>query len=472
MTRTSGYYIGIIALGLVLLYLIIRALQGDLWVETYRHDESEPYDLDIFVELLERSSPSATSYLDESIAAFDSGDSAVCLVFLGRDFIATPEESKELLDFIEAGNSAFICASSITLPLLQEISANNTGPYQTIAEDTRVDAYIGNDTTRYTFEYRDDKGPTQRFWSYFTIQENESYKKEVLGEYVPEAPSWYSLTDYFDEIDEYDEEYYDEEYDDDEDYYDEDNDDFEGIDKYTVPVKPTTEDSIFIQFNEDGKRVLENFISFNIGEGKLFLHSDQLFFTNYFIIENEGFEYAQKVISHLPNKRVVWDRYHANYHYEGEFADGPPSSPLRFVFENPPLKYAWYTIILTTLLFVLFRSKRQQRIIPLMPRVENTSIAFAHSLGALHYKADSGRHLAKEMMHLFNNFNRRRYGIKRKKDISGLAEEIAKKSKTPIELVKSILELERKIVFNPSSRMSENGILYRKLQSYYKQARK
>ena len=195
-----------------------------------------------------------------------------------------------------------------------------------------------------------------------------------------------------------------------------------------------------------------------------------MLFTNLYLLENDGFDYANHVISHLPNQPIIWDEYHKIYRNDEDVANS--KTPLRFVMQHHPLKYAWYTILVAALLFVIFRSKRQQRIIPLIPRVENTSIAFAQSLGALYYQANSGRYLAMELMKLFNNFNRRKFGITRKTKNDGLAQELAKKSKVPIDLIESILKLELQIVYNPSSKIKDNVELYQQLSEYYKLAKK
>jgi hypothetical protein len=49
-------------------------------------------------------------------------------------------------------------------------------------------------------------------------------------------------------------------------------------------------------------------------------------------------------------------------------------SPMRFILNNPPLRYAWYLLLLGLLIFVLFNAKRKQRIVPVIEPLKNTSL--------------------------------------------------------------------------------------------------
>jgi hypothetical protein len=61
-------------------------------------------------------------------------------------------------------------------------------------------------------------------------------------------------------------------------------------------------------------------------------------------------------------------------------------SPLSFILSQRALKWAWFTLLGASLLFVLFRSKRKQRIIPILQPNKNTTLAYAQLLGSLQLK--------------------------------------------------------------------------------------
>ncbi len=260
-----------------------------------------------------------------------------------------------------------------------------------------------------------------------------------------------------------------------EDYdYDYDYDDYDGYDHYynqdTTGWDYFRTEGYFT--NEIGADTLfQNLFVADIGKGKLIIHVNPVMFSNYFLLSEDGFEYTNEVLASVDDKPVIWDRYHHTYRApKGDYQES--QTPLRFVFNNAPLKYAWLTLVASTFVFLFFRTKREQNIIPIIPVVENTSIAFAKSLGILYHQARSGRFLAIELMRMFDNYLRRHYGYNRDRKSEDGTKEIAKKSRVDGELIQKIIDLEMKIVYNPSSKITEVVTLYNHLQTFYKQAKK
>ncbi len=406
----AGVFI-VVAIGGIglLIYALFMVSQGNHWQERYNLNGDEPYDLSLFKVLLDSAVDGKSELSYTPISELEEDSAHKTLIYMGHNFFADSAEASDVYDFIARGNTVFIIAPHVSAYILETQDSLEYIGYAGFYEDNSVEVRLdGIDTTKlYKFEFRDEFGSADRYWPHFEDSLSIETNVTQLGS-------------------------------------------FDG--------SLSTER-------------MDNFRQVSIGKGQLLIHTDPLLFTNLFIIEKNGFEYADKVIGYLPNQPIIWDHYHRFYREEEEQSSAT-KTPLRFVMEHPPLKYAWYTILISALLFVVFRSKRQQKIIPLIPRVENTSIAFAKSLGALLYQADSGRYLAMEQMKLFNNYIRRKFGVKRRKDNDGMAEEIAKKSKVPINLIETILRLERQIVFNPSSKMKDNVELYHKLKEYYKLAKK
>jgi len=118
-----------------------------------------------------------------------------------------------------------------------------------------------------------------------------------------------------------------------------------------------------------------NFIKIKYGKGNLYFHTEPLFLTNYYLLKSGNEKYAEDVFSYLPERQTIW------------FKDGntiQSGNILRFVFANPPLKYAWWTLIAGILLFIFFNAKRKQRIIPIIEPLKNKSLEFVKSIGNLY----------------------------------------------------------------------------------------
>ncbi|AEV31481.1 hypothetical protein Oweho_0463 [Owenweeksia hongkongensis DSM 17368] len=399
-------FIGIAGLALIL-YVLFMAMQSNYWGERYSFTEDEPYDLNLFKILVDSAANGESEVLFSPISELEDTTTSKTLIFMGTQLYADSLEARDILNFIRRGNTAFICTRQISYEIHQALDSTDRIGDTEYYYDFSTEAWLENQSPQ------------------------KKYNFEFRGAYGEEIRYWTHFED---------------------------------------SLQPGENVKLLGSFNGDSAKNLENFRQVDIGKGYLYVHTDPLLFTNLYLLENDGFEYADQVINHLPNQPIIWDEYHKVFRSDNDVANS--KTPLRFVMQHPPLKYAWYSILAAALLFVVFRSKRQQRIIPLIPRVENTSIAFAQSLGALYYQASSGRYLAIELMKLFNNFNRRKFGIKRTKDNDGLATEIAKKTKVPLDLIESILKLERQIVYNPSSKIRDNVELYQMLTEYYKLVKK
>lgn len=120
-----------------------------------------------------------------------------------------------------------------------------------------------------------------------------------------------------------------------------------------------------------------NFIKINHGRGHLYLHTEPLILTNYYLLKNGNEKYVQDVFSYLPNQETIW------------FSSATESteksqSPLRFILSKPALKYAWWLFLVGMLLFVIFNAKRKQRIVPLREPLSNKSVEFVRSIGNLY----------------------------------------------------------------------------------------
>ncbi len=121
-----------------------------------------------------------------------------------------------------------------------------------------------------------------------------------------------------------------------------------------------------------------NFISIAIGKGTLYLHTLPEAFSNYYLLK-DTYNYGSTSLSFLNKNTYYWDEY---------LKDGRKivDSPMRFVLNQVSLKWAYYILILGLLLFVISKGKREQRIIPIIKPLENTSILFTKTVGNLYFQ--------------------------------------------------------------------------------------
>ena len=205
--------------------------------------------------------------------------------------------------------------------------------------------------------------------------------------------------------------------------------------------KKQTYDAYFHDFGNEKTLILginkenqANFIKIPIGKGAFYLHSNPLFFTNYHLLEEKSLEYAAKVLSHLPkNKQLFWDEYYKVGRKEAK-------SPLRYVLAMPALRWALYLGIVGMILFMLFESKRKQRIIPIVERPKNTSLEFAKTLGLLYYQNADHKDLAEKKISYLFEYIRTKLFIKKIEFTELFYEQLAQKSGAELVFIRLLFE--------------------------------
>lgn len=382
------------------------------WNQWQSLESEEPYGYSLFLELLEEASDDSIymrySSLKDSLPLVND---SMTYFFMNYEFNGNEEEVEYLIEFVSMGNQAFLCIDNI-YPFEEILGLNyqfTVREYYDSSLTVNMNFYPENlhFDSGFNYQFLHADTPTIGYWNYFDMD--------------------------------------------------------------------TYEDSMVVYDRAETVGTIENavnFASFPIGKGKIHFHLQQRMFSNIYLKEEYGYEYLNRAISILPERPIYFDRYNQEYREDEEYInEDHRDSPLTFLFENPPLRYAWYTLLAGILLFLLFRTKRQQRIIPILPSVDNTSIEFARALGTLYYQSNSPKYLGIEMMNLFHTFNRRRYNVQPGKKGETNEKLLARKSKVPEADIANIYKLERRIRYNDMARMNEVVPLFNALKSYYKNAK-
>lgn len=141
--------------------------------------------------------------------------------------------------------------------------------------------------------------------------------------------------------------------------------------------------------------------------GWVYWHCNPYLFGNV-ASQQEGYlEHFNSVFAHFEPRIVIMD--HASFLQGNTSAE----SPLQFILETKPLRAAYYTILLTCLVYIIFEGKRRQRIIPTQRRNRNTSIEYIETLSAL-FEAKRHNHLVEHLREIFYNYVKERYHIDRR----------------------------------------------------------
>jgi len=145
------------------------------------------------------------------------------------------------------------------------------------------------------------------------------------------------------------------------------------------------------------------FIDITYGKGHIYLHTVPTAFANVNMLQTQKYDYGFRCLSYLPqNSKVIWDEFQK----QGAIGEG---SDFKVMLANPPLRIALYIILGGLLLFMIFRAKRTQRIIPVINPPVNSSLEFLSTISNLYYKKRDFNTIAEKRQAYFLDYIRKHY---------------------------------------------------------------
>ncbi|SHG41770.1 DUF4350 domain-containing protein [Winogradskyella jejuensis] len=185
---------------------------------------------------------------------------------------------------------------------------------------------------------------------------------------------------------------------------------------------------------EDKDETHPNFIktAFGKNNGAFYIHTNPYAFTNYHIL-NGSENYTSTVLSYLPKQQIIWD----NYYKSGRKVI---TSPLRYILTNPALKWAFYISMFSLILFIIFKGKRTQRIIPVINKLENSTVEFTQTIGELYYQHGDYSNIIAKKIQYFLEFIRTKYFLNTNNLNTSFIEKLAIKSSNTKEDAKAIVD--------------------------------
>lgn len=336
-----------------------------VWTPNYREKSAQPFGTQALYRLLSEyfSGHSLTAVAKdlEFVLPLETKAPATYF-FIGERPYYDSAATAHLLAFVEAGNAAFLCSERIPFDLMlylyhEECPQAPWSNYQALTADSlRLSLKTGENIPETSVYYVDRNQPASFSWAYIPT--------EHFCSSLPQVPLGYA------------------------------------------------DDS------------LVNFSRFPYGRGAFYLHTTPLAFTNYHLLRPEVQRYVEAVLSYLPEGDIYWDvKYRDPEEIQRLRASGrrPPSEhPLKHLLQHPSLAWAWYLALALAALYVLFRSKRRQRIVPLWPRKENYSFEYVNAIAQMHFQQHNYRYLCVQLMRTFLQQVRERFGLIPPPDVEGL----------------------------------------------------
>ncbi len=400
MLRNKSYFI---FLGILLiLYLVIQALKPEPvdWTPSFSKDHTRPYGNYALFRLLNSIFPGqpvsvSRKNLYETLPSYSEGYNYI-LITQSVNF--NEEELEVLRDFIHRGNNVFIAAEDFNYDFCRYWEFE-----------------IG-----YTSSIIPDYWNTQKR-SKVTVNFNHLSLKSDSG---------YSLR--YDQYEHY----------------------FKNRDtsKYFYEKKSEIVFPEHIRVLGTINNQWPNFIAIKEGNGKLFLHSNPKIFSNYNIVYNkENHAYVSKALSYLPLQPVIWDEY---------FNRGPEGAQteIRYILSSRGLRWGWFVLLSGIALYMLFESKRRQRLMPVIQPPVNTTLEFVNTVGRLYYQQKDHTNLAKKKVTFFLEHIRKQYYLDTQELNEEFTEMLAARSGIDREFIFKLVKLLNTI--QQSTQIDEKELLY------------
>ncbi|NDW12286.1 DUF4350 domain-containing protein [Bacteroides sp. 214] len=195
--------------------------------------------------------------------------------------------------------------------------------------------------------------------------------------------------------------------------------------------------------------------TYPVGKGEVCLVSTPLLFTNYGMLDGDNADYLFRLLSRLADLPVERTEAYFDNPYEDQ-------SPFRYFLSQRPLRWGLYGALLLVLLFMIFTARRKQRVIPIMSKPGNPSVAFTELIASLYYqRKDHVGLLRKKYLYFAETLRRAvQIDIDDGSDARTLAHKLAQK--TGMEA----LRLERTLIAIQSVLQENRSITEEQLKKY------
>lgn len=168
-----------------------------------------------------------------------------------------------------------------------------------------------------------------------------------------------------------------------------------------------TDSSLMFTWLSVAESGIPDAIRLKFGKGELVLVTNAAAFCNYFLLQGNNHQYAQKLLSYLPEtaQNIVWDDFYRRYPYR----QAQSQSMLSALMSNPHLRMAMLALLLAALAWMVTNLFRRQRKIAILKPNVNTSLEFSQTIARLYFNRKDNQNIAQKMLVYFNDWLHQKY---------------------------------------------------------------
>lgn len=189
--------------------------------------------------------------------------------------------------------------------------------------------------------------------------------------------------------------------------------------------------------NVEGKA---NFIEVFYGKGRFYLHCEPRALSNYFLLQKKNYQYLQSFLplNNVAPEHLYWDDYYNKRKYPAS-AKGR-SNAISLLLQHPATAWAFWLALVLLALYILFGSKRRQRIIEKISPNTNTTVAFTETVGRLYLQKKDNRNIAEKMITYFQEHIRKQYFLNTSQVNDDFITALSRKASVPKEITIALFQ--------------------------------
>lgn len=184
---------------------------------------------------------------------------------------------------------------------------------------------------------------------------------------------------------------------------------------------------------QDFEKERINFVQISYGEGQFLLHTQPLVFTNYYLLKQQNHHYVSHLLSYMEQKHIIFD-------IKEKLGAEKTRSPLRFIFSNQSLKWAWLLFLTFTGTFMVFNAKRRQRVLKLIKPLENSTVQFTKTVSNLYYETGNHSNITSKKITYFLEKIRTQYQLNTNQMDQNFKSQLALKSGNSLEFIEKLVD--------------------------------
>ena len=210
-----------------------------------------------------------------------------------------------------------------------------------------------------------------------------------------------------------------------------------------------------------------NLIEVFYGKGKLYLQCEPRALSNYFLLQKTNYKYLQNLFAfiNVTPEHVYWDDY---YNKKNHRPNDSNKSGIQILLQYPAMAWALWLLVLLLVLYILFGSKRRQRVVKTIAPITNTTVAFTETVGHLYLQKKDNHNIADKMILYFFEYIRRKYYLNTNLLNDDFITTLSRKANVSLEATEALFQSIKLI--NNSFEISDEQllILNQQIENFYK----